>query len=102
MSESDACFSLACASLTERSQFRDTDFQADFRSLNGGRHRARLACVDRGETRVLSIHDHGGVQMRGAVNDDALVAVFIWGQDTQLNGLRQDVPASSCSALAPS
>lgn len=89
---SDACFSQTCASLTERSQFRDTDFQADFRSLNGGRHRARLSCVDSGETRVLSVHDRGGIEMRGAVNDDALVAVFMWGQDTQLNGLRQDVP----------
>jgi AraC-like DNA-binding protein len=38
------------------------------------------------------VHDQGGLQMRAAVNDDALVAVFMWGQDTQLNGLRQDVP----------
>jgi AraC-like DNA-binding protein len=29
--------------------------------------------------------------MQGRVNDDALVAVFIWGQGTKLNGLRQDV-----------
>jgi AraC family transcriptional regulator, ethanolamine operon transcriptional activator len=89
---SDVCCSLACASLTERGQFRETDFQADFRALGDGRHRARLSCVDSGETRVLAVHDHGGIQMRGAVNDDALVAVFMWGQDTQLNGLRQDVP----------
>jgi AraC-like DNA-binding protein len=92
VSESDACFSLACASLTERSQFRDTDFQADFRPLGGGRHRARLTCVDSGEMRILAVHDQGGIQMRGAVNDDALVAIFMWGQGTQLNGQRQDVP----------
>ena len=89
--ESDA-YSLAYASLTERSQLRETDFQAEFRPLGGGRHRARLSCVDSGETRILAVHDHGGIEMRGAVNDDALVAVFMWGQDTQLNGLRQDVP----------
>lgn len=88
---SDGCFSRAYASLAERGQFRDTDFQADFRSL-GGYHRAKLSWVDSGETRILAVHDHGGIQMRGAVNDDALVAVFMWGQDTQLNGLRQDVP----------
>jgi AraC family transcriptional regulator, ethanolamine operon transcriptional activator len=88
----DACFSRAYASLTERSQFRENDFQADFRSLGSGRHRARLTCVDSGETRILSVHDHGGSQMRGAVNDEALVAAFIWGQGTELNGLRQDVP----------
>jgi hypothetical protein len=88
----DACFSRAYASLTERSQFRETDFQADFRSLGSGRHRARLSCVDSGETRILSVHDHGGTRMHGAVNDDALVAAFIWGQGTELNGLRQDVP----------
>jgi AraC-like DNA-binding protein len=92
MIESDAHFSLTCASLTERSQFRDTDFQADFHSLGGGRHRARLSWVDSAETRILAVYDHGGIQMRGAVNDDALVAVFMWGQDTQLNRLRQDVP----------
>jgi AraC-like DNA-binding protein len=87
-----ACFSRAYASLTERSQFGDTDFQADFRSLGSGRHRARLTCVDSGEMRILAVHDQGGIQMQGAVNDDALVAVFMWGQDTQLNGQRQDVP----------
>ena len=92
MNESDACCSQTCASLTERSQFRDTDFQADFRSLGGARHRARLSCVDSGETRILSVHDHGGIQMRGAVNDDVLVVAFMWGQDTQLNGRWQDVP----------
>ena len=91
MIESDA-YSLAYASLTERSQLRETDFQAEFRPLGVGRHRARLSCVDSGETRILAVHDHGGIEMRGAVNDDALVAVFMWGQDTQLNGLRQDVP----------
>ena len=89
---SDACFSRTYGSLTERSRFRDTDFQADFRSLGSGAHRARLSCFDCGEMRILSVHDRGGIQMRGAVNDDALVAVFMWGQDTQVNGLRQDVP----------
>jgi AraC family transcriptional regulator, ethanolamine operon transcriptional activator len=89
---SDTRFSLTCASLSERSQFPDTDFQADFRPLGGGRHGSRLSWVDSGEMRILAVHDHGGIQMRGAVNDDALVAVFMWGQDTRLNGLRQDVP----------
>jgi AraC-like DNA-binding protein len=89
---SDACFSRTYGSLTERSRFRDTDFQADFRSLGSGAHRARLSCFDCGEMRILSVHDRGGIQMRGAVNDDALVAVFMWGQDTQVNRLRQDVP----------
>ena len=42
--------------------------------------------------RILAVHDQGGIQMRGAVDDDALVAVFMCGQDTQLNGQRQDVP----------
>jgi hypothetical protein len=92
MIESDAHVSLAYASLTARSQFKDTDFQAEFSSLSGPSHRSRLSCVDSGEMRILAVHDHGGVQMRGAVNDDALVAVFVWGQDTQLNGQRQDVP----------
>jgi AraC-like DNA-binding protein len=92
MSEGDACFSRAYASLTERSQLRETDFEADFHSLEGGPHRAYVFCVDSGETRILGVHDRGGIQMRGAVNDDALVAVFLWGQETQLNGLLQDVP----------
>jgi AraC-like DNA-binding protein len=92
MSEGDACFSRAYASLTERSQLRETDFEADFHSLEGGPHRAHVFCVDSGETRILGVHDRGGIQMRGAVNDDALVAVFLWGQETQLNGLLQDVP----------
>jgi AraC family transcriptional regulator, ethanolamine operon transcriptional activator len=60
--------------------------------LGSGSHRARLCCVDSGDTRILAVHDQGGIRMRGAVNDDALVAVFMWGQDTQLNGQRQDVP----------
>jgi AraC family ethanolamine operon transcriptional activator len=89
---SDTRFSLTCASLSERSQFPDTDFQADFRPLGGGRHGSWLSWVDSGEMRILAVHDRGGIQMRGAVNDDALVAVFMWGQDTRLNGLRQDVP----------
>jgi AraC-like DNA-binding protein len=92
MIESDAGFSRTYASLAERSQFRDNDFQADFRPLGGSRHRSRLSWVDSGEMRILAVHDDGGTQMQGAVNDDALMAVFIWGQDTQMNGLRQDVP----------
>jgi AraC-like DNA-binding protein len=92
MIESNGYFSRTYASLTERSQLRETDFEADFGSLEGGPHRARLSCVDSGETRILAVHDRGGIQMRGAVNDDALVAVFLWGQQTQLNGVRHDVP----------
>lgn len=86
------CFSRSFGSLSERSRLQGTDFKADVRALGKGPHRAHLSCVDSGEVRILAVHDRGGVQMRGAVHDGALVAVFLWGDDTQLNGRRQDVP----------
>ena len=95
--ESDA-YSLAYASLTERSQLRETDFQAEFRPVGVGRHRARLSCVDSSETRILAVHDHGGIEMRGAVNDDALAAVFMWGQDAQLLA---PIPGTELTATQP-
>jgi AraC-like DNA-binding protein len=51
-----------------------------------------MSSVDHDHVRILHVHDKGGIAMKGAVHDDALVAVFPWGDRIEVNGARSDAP----------
>lgn len=88
----EICFSRAYTSLAARSAERDADFQAEFHSLNNKIHRSNMTFVDRNEICIISVRDGGGIEMRGAVPANAIVAVFMWGRGALLNGVRQEYP----------
>jgi AraC family ethanolamine operon transcriptional activator len=51
-----------------------------------------MSSVDHDQVRVQRVWDRGGIEMDGAVNDDALLAVFLWGNGVEVNGVRQQAP----------
>lgn len=73
---------------------RESDPDAEFHiwQIGAQRHASRLATIDYGDTFVLDLRDNGGIAMSGAINDDALTAVFLWGEGTVFNGQRSDIP----------
>nr|WMC99155.1 helix-turn-helix domain-containing protein [Aminobacter aminovorans] len=73
---------------------RETDPDAEFHISQTGRelHASRLTTIDYGDAYVLDLRDKGGIAMSGAIRDDALTAVFLWGEGTRFNGQRSEVP----------
>lgn len=73
---------------------RESDPDAEFHIRQTGRefHASRLTTIDYGDAYVLDLRDKGGIAMSGAINDDALTAVFLWGEGTLFNGQQSDVP----------
>jgi AraC-like DNA-binding protein len=73
---------------------RETDPDAEFHIRQTGRefHASRLTTIDYGDAYVLDLRDKGGISMSGAIKDDALTAVFLWGEGTLFNGQQSDVP----------
>lgn len=92
MVQTTSCFSRTYNSVSARGAEADTDFYAEFRPINQKAHNSRMSFVDCDDICIISVQDRGGTEMRGAVNEDAMVAVFIWGDGTRLNGRRQDHP----------
>ena len=85
-------FSRSYTSLKSRGVERDTDFEAQFRSIDRPLHKSSMSSVDHDQVRVQRVWDRGGIEMDGAVNDDALLAVFLWGNGVEVNGVRQQAP----------
>lgn len=79
-------------SVLARTRESDPDAEFHIRQIGAERHASRLATIDYGDAFVLDLQDKGGIAMSGAINDDALTAVFLWGEGTRFNGERADVP----------
>jgi AraC-like DNA-binding protein len=73
---------------------RESDPDAEFRieQTRTQRHASRLATIDYGDAFVLDLQDKGGIAMSGAIHDNALTAVFLWGEGSTFNGQRSEVP----------
>ena len=79
-------------SIVARARGSDPDAEFHIRQIGSQRHASRLATIDYAEAFVLDLQDKGGIAMSGAINDDALTAVFLWGDGTTFNGQRSEVP----------
>jgi AraC-like DNA-binding protein len=79
-------------SVVARTRESDPDAEFHIRQIGPQRHASRLATIDYGDTFVLDLQDKGGIAMSGAINDDALTAVFFWGEGSTFNGQRSEVP----------
>lgn len=79
-------------SVVARTREADPDAEFHIQQINAQRHASRLTTIDYGDAFVLDLRDKGGIAMSGAINDDALTAVFLWGEGTTFNGQRSEVP----------
>jgi AraC-like DNA-binding protein len=79
-------------SVVARTGGSDPDAEFHIRQIGSQRHASRLATIDYGDAFILDLQDKGGIAMSGAINDDALTAVFLWGEGTTFNGQRSEVP----------
>jgi AraC-like DNA-binding protein len=79
-------------SVVARSRETDPDAEFHIRQIGARGHASRMATVEYGDAFVLDLRDKGGIAMSGAINDDALTAVFIWGEGTTFNGQQSQVP----------
>lgn len=79
-------------SVVARTRESDPDAEFHIRQIGAQRHASRLATIDYGDAFVLDLRDEGGIAMSGAINDDALTAVFLWGEGTTFNGERSEIP----------
>src|SRR5687768_16078455 len=73
-------------SVVARTRESDPDAAFHIQQIGAQRHESRLATIDHGDAFVLHLQDKGGIAMSGAINDDALTAVFLWGEGTTFNG----------------
>jgi AraC-like DNA-binding protein len=80
------------SSVVARTRESDPDAEFHIQQIGEQRHTSRLATIDYGDAFVLDLRDNGGIAMSGAINDDALTAVFLWGEGTTFNGQRSEVP----------
>lgn len=80
------------SSVVARTREADPDAEFHIQQISTQRHSSRLATIDYGDAFVLDLRDNGGIAMSGAINDDALTAVFLWGEGTTFNGQRSEVP----------
>jgi AraC-like DNA-binding protein len=78
--------------LARRNHDQDPDFSFHYRPIDRGEHVARIACVDHEGVRLVRIWDAGGVEVDGAVRDDAIHATFLWGDGLEVRGVRQPTP----------
>ncbi|MBN9254110.1 MULTISPECIES: helix-turn-helix domain-containing protein [unclassified Mesorhizobium] len=79
-------------SVVARTRESDPDAEFHIQQIGAQRHASRLATIDYGDAFVLDLQDKGGIAMSGAINDDALTAVFLWGEGTTFNGQRSETP----------
>lgn len=79
-------------SVLARTRESDPDAEFHIRQIGTEHHASRLATIDYGDAFVLDLQDKGGIAMSGAINNDALTAVFLWGEGALFNGERADVP----------
>lgn len=79
-------------SVVARSLETDPDAEFHIRQIGARSHKSRMATVEYGDAFVLDLRDQGGIAMSGAINDDALTAVFIWGEGTTFNGQQSQIP----------
>ncbi len=79
-------------SILARARESDPDAKYHFREIGTQRHASRLATIDYGDAFVLDLRDKGGIATSGAINDDALTAVFVWGEGATFNGQRSEIP----------
>lgn len=79
-------------SVVARTRESDPDAEFHIQQIGAQRHASRLATIDYGDAFVLDLQDKGGIAMSGAINDDALTAVFLWGEGTTFNGQRSESP----------
>jgi|GEM_PF-2078489 len=79
-------------SILARARESDPDAEYHFREIGTQRHASRLATIDYGDAFVLDLRDKGGIATSGAINDDALTAVFVWGEGATFNGQRSEIP----------
>lgn len=79
-------------SVVARTLESDPDAEFHIQQIRAQAHASRLATVDYGDAFVLDLQDRGGISMSGAINDNALTAVFLWGEGATFNGQRTDVP----------
>lgn len=80
------------SSLVARSHESDPDAEFHIRQTGNLSHVSRLTTVEYGDAFVLDLRDKGGLAMSGAIHDDALTAVFIWGEGTTFNGQPSPIP----------
>lgn len=79
-------------SVVARTRESDPDAEFHIKQIGAQHHESRLVTIDYGDTFVLDLRDKGGIATSGAINDDALTAVFLWGEGTTFNGQRSEIP----------
>jgi len=79
-------------SIIARTRESDPDAEFHIQQINAQSHASHMATIDYGDAFVLALQDKGGIAMSGAINDDALTAVFLWGEGTTFNGQRSEIP----------
>lgn len=80
------------SSVVARTRETDPDAQFHIEQIGSRRHMSRMATIDSGDTYALDLRDNGGIAMSGTMNDDALTAVFLWGEGATFNGQRSEIP----------
>lgn len=79
-------------SVVARSRETDPDAEFHIQQIGARAHASRMATIDYADAFVLDLRDKGGIAMSGAIGDDALTAVFIWGEGTTFNGQASPIP----------
>lgn len=79
-------------SVVARTRESDPDAEFHIQQIGAQPHVSRLTTIDYGDAFVLDLRDEGGIAMSGAINDNALTAVFVWGEGTTFNGQRSEMP----------
>lgn len=79
-------------SVVARTNESDPDAEFHIQQIGAQSHVSRMSTIDYGDTFVLDLQDRGGIAMSGAINNDALTAVFLWGEGTTFNGQRSEIP----------
>ncbi|MCR6497452.1 helix-turn-helix domain-containing protein [Shinella sp. CPCC 101442] len=92
MSEAPTWYARRYNSVVARTRETDPDAEFHIRQIGAQNHASRLATIDYGDAFVLDLQDKGGIAMSGAIHDQALTAVFLWGEGTTFNGEKSEIP----------
>lgn len=92
MREAPTWYARKYNSVVARSSESDPDAEFHIQQIGAQHHASRLATIDYGDAFVLDLRDKGGIAMSGGINDDALTAVFMWGEGASFNGQRAEIP----------
>lgn len=92
MREAPTWYARKYNSVVARSCGADPDAEFHIQQIGAQRHASHLATIDYDDAFVLDLRDKGGIAMSGAINDDALTAVFMWGEGATFNGQRTEIP----------